>query len=148
MTALPANKKAHLTWEIGEKLEAGIELFGHEVKALKGGQGSLEGAHVGTRGMEAFLMGATIPPYQMGNTPEGYDPTRARRLLLTREEIERLIGLESKKGEQLVPLHFFLKGNLVKLAIGIGRHKKKHDKRASIKKRESARDIEREMKRG
>lgn len=146
MTGRVANKKARLTWEISEKLEAGIELLGFEVKALKGGSGSLEGAFVGVRGGEAFLIGANIPPYQMGNTPATYEPTRPRRLLMTRAEIERLLGIESRKGETLVPLALFVKGNLIKLEIGVGRHKKKHDKRASLKSRESSREMERAMK--
>ena len=145
MSALVANKKAYFTYEITEKLDAGIELFGHEVKSLRAGQGSLEGAFVSVRGNEAYLIGATIAPYQVNNISKEYDPTRARRLLLQREEINRLTGLESAKGAHAVPLEFFLKNNLIKLSIGIGRHKNQHDKRETIKKRETQRELRREM---
>ncbi len=145
MATLVANKKAHISWEITDRFDAGIELFGFEVKSLKNGQGSLDGASVGIRGAEAFLLGATIPPYQVANTAPGYDATRARRLLLRRDEIDTLLGIESQKGQSLVPLSFYAKNNLIKLEIGVGRHKKKHDKRESIKKREVDRDIRREM---
>lgn len=147
MATLVANKKAHISWEITDHLTAGIELLGFEVKSLKLGHGSLEGASVGVRGTEAYLLGATIPPYQVGNTPSGYESTRARRLLLNRSEIDTLLGYESRKGESLIPLSFFTKNNLIKLEIGVGRHKKKHDKRATIQKRDVNREIEREMKR-
>jgi SsrA-binding protein len=148
MATLVANKKAHLSWEIEQKLDAGIELLGFEVKSLKNGQGSLEGASVGVRGGEAFLIGATVSPYQVGNTPTDYDPMRPRRLLLHKFEIDALLGAESTKGHSLIPLSFYTKNNQIKLEIGIGRHKKKHDKRADISKRETNRDIQREMKRG
>ncbi len=146
MATLVSNKKAHLSWEITDTLDAGVELLGFEVKSIKNGQGSLEGASVGVRGSEAYLLGATVPPFQVGNTPAGYDPLRARRLLLKRHEIDTMLGLESRKGESLIPLSFYTKNNLIKLEIGVGRHKKKHDKRAAISRREVNRDIDREMK--
>ncbi len=88
--ALVQNKKAHFNYEILEKIEAGIELLGFEVKSLKKGMASLDGTHVVVRGGEAFVTGMTVSPYQPKNTPKDYDPTRSRRLLLTRKEIENL----------------------------------------------------------
>lgn len=137
------NKKAHFNYEIIEKMEAGIELLGFEVKSLKKGQGSLEGSHVTVRGQEVYVINMNIPPYQPANTPNDYDPTRNRRLLLTKKEIARLSGEENQKGLTIVPLSVYNKGRKLKLEIAIVRGKKKYDKRESIKKR----DVEREIKR-
>jgi SsrA-binding protein len=146
--SLVDNKKAGFNYEITDKYEAGIELLGHETKSVRQNRGSLDGAHVKIRGKEAFLVGATIPPYQTGNTPKNYDPERTRRLLLTKQELKYLTGLEKEKGITLIPLAFFPKGRFIKLSFGVGKHKKKFDKRETIKKRETNREIEREMKRG
>lgn len=138
------NKKAHFDYEILEKFVGGIELTGIEVKSIKNNQGSLLGAYVGVRGGEAFLLGADIPPYQMANTPESYERIRARKILLTKKEIKILADAESKKGTTIIPISLFPKANKIKIEIGIARGKKKFDKRESIKKRDS----EREMRRG
>ena len=140
------NKKAHLDYEILEKLTAGVELFGFEVKALRGKQGSLEGSFVTVRGGETFLMHASIPPYQAGNTPKGYEPTRNRKLLLTKKEIAMLAGTENKKGLTIIPLSVYNHGRKIKIEIGIARGKKKFDKREALKKRETERDMERTLK--
>ena len=147
MADLIRNKKVRLNYEILEELEAGIELFGHEVKSLRAGLGSLEGAHVVARGEEAFLVGSTIPPFQIANTPESYDPERTRRLLLTKKEIGQLAGSESNKGLTIVPISVYSKGRKLKLRLAIVRGKKKHDKREDLKSRDAKRDMEREMKR-
>lgn len=147
MAKLVEHKKAHFNYEILDTYEAGIELTGSEVKALKSKKGSLEGAYVIIRGAEAFLVGATIPPYQPGNTPEDYDPMRPRRLLLTKKEIAELAGKEGQKGLTLVPISVYNKGNKLKLSFAVARGKKKYDKREDIKKREAKRDIERTLKR-
>jgi len=144
--ALIRNKKASFNYEITDKFEAGIQLAGFEVKSLKKGQGSLEGAYVIIRGNEAFLTNANIPAYQPANTPKSYDPERPRKLLLNKKELSELTGIEKQKGLTIVPISVYIKGNKVKLEIGIGRGKKKHDKREVIKKRDSARDIARELK--
>ena len=146
MATFLTNKKATFDYEILEKFEAGIELVGHEVKALRNKMGSLEGAHVVVRGNEAFLVGATIPPYQPANTPPDYDPARSRRLLLNEKEIGQIAGQESKKGLTVVPISLYNKGRHLKLNIGVVRGKKKHDKRETIKKRDTKRDIERTLK--
>lgn len=140
------NKKARFDYEILETFEAGMELFGFEVKSLRNKQGSLLGAHATVRGGEAFLIGATIPPYQTGNTPESYDPTRNRRLLLTKKELTRLAGLEAQKGLTIVPLSVYNRGQKLKLEIAVARGKKKHDKRETMKRRDTERDIRRLLK--
>ncbi|MEK7635183.1 MAG: SsrA-binding protein SmpB [Patescibacteria group bacterium] len=140
------NKKAYFNYEILEKIEAGIELLGFEVKSLKKGQGTLEGSHITIRGNEAFVINMQIPPYQPANTPKDYDPTRNRRLLVTKKEIERLLKEESTKGLTIVPLSVYNKGKKLKLEIAIVRGKKKFDKRETIKKRDTDREIRRELK--
>lgn len=140
------NKKARFDYEILEKLAAGIELFGFEVKSLRGKSGSLEGSYVTIRGGEAYLINASIPPFQPNNTPKGYDPKRNRRLLLTKKEIMRLASIENKKGLTTVPLSVYNQGRKIKVEIGVVRGKKQFDKRQTLKKRDAYREIERTLK--
>lgn len=144
--SLIQNKKVYFDYEILQKMEAGIELLGFEVKSLKAGQGSLLGAHVTVRGGEAFVINMQIPPYQPANTPKEYDPLRNRRLLLTKKEILALSGEESKKGLTIVPLSVYNKGRKVKIEIAVVRGKKKYDKRETIKKRDADRELRRSLK--
>ncbi|MEX0652426.1 MAG: SsrA-binding protein SmpB [Candidatus Paceibacterota bacterium] len=146
MSALIHNKKVSFNFELLEIFEAGLELLGPEVKSIRKKQGSLEGAHVVVRGGEAFLVGATIPPYQPSNTPKGYDPERTRKLLLNKKEIGELAGAESQKGLTIVPISMYNKGRNLKLQVAIARGKKKTDKRQTIKARDNKKDIERQMK--
>ena len=144
--ALVANKKARLEYELLETYEAGIELLGFEVKSLRAGQGSLEGAHVLVRGGEAYLVNMRISPYQPANTPKDYDPERSRRLLLTKSEIGELAGYEHQKGLTIVPISVYNKGRKLKLEIAVARGKKQRDKRQDLKRRDDERDIERTLK--
>lgn len=148
MTDLAVNRRAHFDYEILETREAGMELHGFEVKAVKKGHINLAGSFAVIRGNEAWLLNATIPPYQGKNTPVGYDPTRSRRLLLHKSEIKELIGAAAEKGLTIVPLKVYTKRNRVKILLGLGRHKKKGDKREIIKRRESEREIDRTLKWG
>jgi len=145
MSNLIEHKRAHFDYEILEHYEAGVQLFGTEVKSLREHRGKLEGAHITVRGGEAYLINSEIPPYQPGNTP-GYEPTRNRRLLLTKKELGELARSEEKAGLTIVPLSMYNKGRVIKLRLGVARGKKKVDKRESIKKREHLRDIAREVK--
>lgn len=140
------NRKASFNYEIFDKLEAGAELFGYEVKALRGGLGSLEGSYVVIKNGEVFLKNAFIPPYQEKNTPLSYDPRRLRKLLLKKSEI--LTILEQKKGMSLtiIPLSWYNKDRRMKLQIGLARSKKKFDKRETIKKRDQEREVGRRFK--
>lgn len=144
--SLIQNKKAHFNYEILDKFEAGLELLGFEVKSLKKGQGSLEGAHVTVRGGEAYVIGMQVPPYQPANTPKDYDPLRHRRLLLTKKEISRLAGEEGQKGLTIVPISVYNKGRKLKIEIALVRGKKKYDKRETIKKRDTEREMRREAR--
>ena len=139
------NGRAGFDYEILDTFHAGMDLMGPEVKALKFGRGNIAGAHIILRGGEAYAVNMDIPPYQPNNAPKGYEPSRARRLLLTRAELNDLVGMIYKNGLTLVPMRVYLKGRLVKMEFGLGRGKKKADKREAIKKREWSllrRDIE------
>lgn len=140
------HKKVRLDYEILEQYEAGIELLGGEVKSIRGGHGKLEGAHIIVRGGEAYIVGFSIPPYQPSNTDKTYDPARARKLLLTKKEIASLSEYESQKGLTVVPISVYNKGRKLKVAIGVARGRKKYDKRAVLKKRDTERDIRRTLK--
>lgn len=141
-----SHKKVFLDFEILETFETGISLLGTEVKSLRGGHGKLEGAYVIVRGGEAFLVGASIPPFQKKNVAPSYDPERARKLLLTKKEIMMLDQKSEKQGLTIVPIKLYSKGPKLKLEIGIARGKKKYDKREAIKKRDTERDVARELR--
>ncbi len=145
MANLVYNKKASFNYELLEKFEAGIELLGFEVKSIQKGQASLEGSHITVRGGEAFLLSATIPPYQPKNTPDDYKQDRRRRLLLTKKELLRLSEAEETKGLTIVPISMYNKNSKVKLEIAIARGKKKYDKRETIKRRDVERDLRRDL---
>jgi SsrA-binding protein len=146
MANLVEHKKARLNYDILEEFEAGLELLGGEVKSLRAGQGKLEGSHVVIRGGEAYLVGASIPPYQVANSKTGYDAERSRRLLLTKKEIAEISSYEGQKGLTIVPLRVYNKGRNLKLAIAAARGRKAYDKRAVLKERDSKREIDRSLK--
>ena len=140
------NSKARFDYQILETLEAGVVLAGHEVKSIKAGRCSIRGAYIKIIGGEAWLLGATVSPYQAGNVPPDYDQQRSRKLLLKKSELKYLIGKSQEKGLTLVPIKLYNKSGLIKLEIGIGRGKKKADKREKITERETQRKIERTLK--
>jgi len=140
------NKKASLNYEILEKFEAGISLLGFEVKSVKEKKGSLEGSHITIRGSEAFVINMHIPPYQPSNTPKDYDEYRLRKLLLTKKEIQDLSEKEAQRGLTIVPISVYNKGRKIKVQVAVVRGKKKQDKRQTIRKRDTDRDIERSLK--
>ena len=144
--ALIENQRVGFDYDLLERMEAGLELFGFEVKSLRAGHGSLKGAHVIARGGEAYLVGASIPAWQIANAPKSYDPERARRLLLSKKEIARIASAEGEKGLTIVPISVYNKARKLKLAIAVARGKKKEDKRHTIRAREEKRRIERTLK--
>ena len=146
MAVLLENKKAHFNYEVLEILDAGIELFGHEVKSLRKGRAKLEGSHIIVRGGEAYIVGMKIDPYQPSNVSVAYDPERTKKLLLTKKELVMLGDKETAKGLTIVPLKLYDKGSKLKLSIAIVRGKKLFDKRESIKKRDVDRELRRVMK--
>ena len=144
MTAIVNNSKARFDYETLEKMSAGIELSGQEVKSARAGRVNLAGSYVSMRGGEAFLFGADIPPYQPKNAPD-YEPKRPRKLLLSRTELAALEKAEGTKGLTIVPLSVYNKGRFLKVDIAIARGKKKFDKRQAIKKRDTERDLKRSL---
>lgn len=144
--ALLTNKRAHFDYDILEKFEAGIVLHGFEVKSLKQKHGSLQGAYVTFDENHAYLVKMFIPPYQVNNTPDSYDPERRRTLLIKKSELAKLLAQKKSQGVTTIPISVYIKNNLLKVELGIARGKKKHDKRESIKKRDSERDLGRKLK--
>lgn len=140
------NRKIYFDYEVIEKYEAGIELLGTEVKSVRGGRMSLEGAFIVIRGGEAFLINANIPPYQAKNAPKDYDPLRNRKILLTKKEIAELAGSEKNKSLTIVPISVYNKSRKIKVEVALVKGKKKHDKRESIKKRDTDRELRRDYK--
>lgn len=143
MSSLAFNRRANFDYGIEEKFEAGIELKGFEVKAVKGGHMQIAGSYAVIRRNEAWLLNAQIPPYQPKNMPKDYDPARSRRLLLTKKEINYLTGKLHEKGLTLLPLEVYTKRGLIKLKLGLGKPLKKADKRDVIRKRETEKEIQR-----
>lgn len=145
MTKFAENKKAYFNYEIVEKFTAGIELLGFEVKAVRAGRLSLDGSYIIIRGGEAFLVGANITPIQIKNVPDNYDERRNRKLLLTKKELNYLNEKEHQNGLTIVALSLYNINKKIKLELGLAKGKKKSDKRESIKKRESDREIRRTL---
>ncbi len=146
MTTFVDNRKAHFNFSVEDKLEAGIELFGFEVKSIKAGQASLAGAFGIVRGGEVYIVNMHITPYQAANTPKDYDADRPRRLLLNKKEITELAVLDKAKGLTLIPLSLYSKGRRIKVALAVAKGKKLFDKRESIKKRDTDREMRRSLK--
>lgn len=138
---LARNRQARHEYHILETLEAGIALLGTEVKSVRAGKVQLRDAFVEVVDGEAFLVAAHISPYTFGNR-ENHEPTRRRKLLLHRREIDRLYGRVQAKGLTVVPLSFVLSGNLIKVEIALVQGKKLHDKRLAEKQRELDREVE------
>ena len=139
------NRKARHDYFVEEVYEAGVELFGTEVKSLRAGSVNLKDSYCEIDGGEMFALGVHISPYDHGNI-FNRDPLRPKKLLMHKREIMKLTGLISREGYTLVPLSLYFKGSYVKMAVGLCKGKKLYDKRDSIAKRESDRIIEREMK--
>ncbi|MCD5384329.1 MAG: SsrA-binding protein SmpB [Candidatus Pacebacteria bacterium] len=140
------NKKALFDYQIIKKLEAGVQLYGHEVKAVRSGKASLTGAHIVVRNSEAYLVNANISHYQEANTPESYDPNRTRKLLLNKKEVDELEKVERTKGLTVVALAWYNNNRRLKLEVAIAKGKKDYDKRESLKKHDTKRDMDRTLK--
>ncbi len=141
METIAENRRARFDYEIAEKYEAGIELTGQEVKSAKSGRLNLASSYAVPRGGDLMLVNASIPPYQPKNAPADYDPSRPRRLLLHKSEIKSLAGKLRQKSFSLVPLRAYVKKGFVKIELGLGRSRKKADKREAIKRREAKREM-------
>lgn len=139
------NKKAFHDYFVDDTFEAGISLFGTEVKSVREGKVNLKDSYVSVKSGEAILLGMHISPYEKGNI-FNKDPLRQRKLLLHRKEINKLTGLTQQQGYTLIPLEVYFKGSYVKVALGLCRGKKNYDKRDAIAERDAKRKIERVLK--
>ena len=139
------NRKARHDYFVIETYEAGVELFGTEVKSLRAGGVNLKDSYCDIDGGEIFALGVHISPYEQGNI-FNRDPLRPKKLLMHKREIMKLAGLTSREGYTIVPLSLYFKVSYVKMAIGLCKGKKLYDKRESIAKRDADRNIERHMK--
>ncbi|MDN6161374.1 MAG: SsrA-binding protein SmpB [Atopostipes sp.] len=139
------NRKARYNYHILETVEAGVVLKGTEIKSIRDGKISLQDGFAGFLGDELYLYNVHIAPFTEGNQ-FNHDPLRRRKLLLKRQQLDRLIGLTQQKGHSLVPLKVYLKNGVAKVLLGLGKGKKKHDKRESIKRKDQKREIERALK--
>jgi len=142
---IASNKKAYHDYFVLQKLEAGMELTGTEVKSLRDGKANLKDSYVIIKGDEAYLFGAHISPYSHGNI-QNHDPERTRKLLLHKREIEKLRVQIVEKGLTIVPLRLYFKGSRVKVEIAVVRGKKLFDKRETEKRREADREAAAAMK--
>ena len=136
------NPKATYDYHVLETWETGIVLTGTEVKSLRSGKASIKEAYARVRNGEVFLEGMNITPYEQGNR-YNHDPVRARKLLLHRKEIQKLIGAVEQRGLTLVPLELYFKNGRAKIALALGKGKKQHDKREAIKRRIQEREVAR-----
>lgn len=137
-----SNRKARFEFEILDRIEAGIVLLGTEVKSVREGHVSLQESYAAASNGELWLEGCTIQPYSQGNI-NNHEPTRPRKLLLHKKELKKLAQRVAEKGLTLVPLSMYFKGPNLKVELGVARGKKLHDKRDTIKKRETERSLRR-----
>lgn len=143
--SIAENKKARYEYFIVESLEAGIELFGTEVKAIRAGGVNLKESWINIQNGEAFIKQMHISPYEKGNI-FNRDPLRERKLLMHKKEIMRLLGLVKQGGYTLIPISMYFKGSRVKIQVGLCKGKKLHDKREVSAQRDSQREIQRALK--
>lgn len=146
MPTLASNRKALHSYTILETYEAGLVLSGHEVKSVRAGQASLNGAYVSIRGGEAYLRNAYIGKYKQAGKLDGHDESRERKLLLHKQEIIKLTNLLNQKGTTLVPLEIYTSNGKLKLKFAHATGKKQFDKRESIKKKETKRQLSRAVR--
>ncbi|HLR03646.1 MAG TPA: SsrA-binding protein SmpB [Virgibacillus sp.] len=142
---LAQNKKASHDYFIEETYEAGIVLKGTEIKSIRAGRINIKDAHARVDRGEVQLINLHIAPYEQGNR-FNHDPTRTRKLLLHRKEIDKLTGLIQQKGYTLVPLKIYIKNGVAKILLGLGKGKKKYDKREDLKRKQMKRDADRAIK--
>jgi SsrA-binding protein len=139
------NRRARHDYHLLERFEAGLVLTGTEVKSLREGRASLQRAFADVRDGEAWLVGAHIPEYAQGNIAN-HDPDRDRKLLLSRREIDSLLGQVRERGLTLIPTRLYFKGGRAKVEIAVARGKEVRDKRRDLAERDARRQIERELK--
>ena len=145
LRTLCTNRKARYDYHVEETYEAGIALLGSEVKSIREGRANLRDSYAAFRGGELFLYNCHVSPYAQASRFNA-DPLRPRKLLMRREEIQRLVGKVEEKGLTLVPLSLYLRGRLVKVGLALARGKKQYDRREDIKRREAEREMARAVR--
>lgn len=143
MTTLAYNRRAKFDFAIKETFEGGLQLLGTEVKSVKAGNISLKGAFITMHNNEAWLINATISPWQPKNTKDDYDPMRSRKVLLHKSELNNLLGTNKEKHLTAIPIRVYTKGSRVKIEIGLAVGKRKIDKKQALQERDIQRDIDR-----
>jgi SsrA-binding protein len=147
MKTIAVNRRASHDYTFIETYEAGLVLSGQEVKSVKNGGVSLRGSFITFSGNEAFLTNAHINPYKQANVPDSYDPTQPRKILLKRNEIDKILGKKQSRGLTIIPLKIYVKKRgLIKISIALAQGKKLYDKRQSIKVKEYKRRIQRNLR--
>ena len=139
------NPTAYHNYNIENKIEVGIVLTGTEIKSIRQGNANLKDSYAVLKNGEVFIIGMHISPYEHGNI-FNKDPLRDRKLLLNKREIDKLIGLTKQKGDSLIPISLYFKGNLVKVELGVGKGKKLYDKRQDLAKKDAERQIAYQLK--
>ena len=142
---LARNRRANFDYAIEDTIEAGIVLQGTEIKSIRAGKAQLKEAFVQIRGDEAWILNMHINPYEQGNR-FNHDPTRSRKLLLHKRQIQQLIGKTKQQGYTIVPIQLHLKNGFAKVLIGVGKGKKDYDRREDLKRKEAKRDVARALK--
>lgn len=146
MQVIARNRRAHFDYHIEETFEAGLVLTGTEVKSIRQARVNLQDSYAVIRNGEAWLLNMYVAPYEHGNR-YNHEPTRTRKLLLNRREIDYLAGKTRERGLTLVPIKLYIKGDRIKVEIGVGRGKKKYDKRRDIAEREAKRRMQQALRR-
>ncbi|MEA1909687.1 MAG: SsrA-binding protein SmpB [Patescibacteria group bacterium] len=146
MKIIARNSYAKSSYEILDKFEAGLVLLGTEIKSVREGQISLKGSHARITNGELWLTGVHIAPYHQG-APADYDPMRPRKILVSKQELNKIIGKSQEQGLTLIPLSLYIKRNRAKVELALARGLKKWDKRSKIKERQEDRDIQRKLRR-
>lgn len=142
---LARNRKANFDYHIEDTIEAGVVLQGTEIKSIRNGRVQLKDAFVQIRNHEAWIVNMHISPYEQGNR-FNHDPTRSRKLLLHRKQIDQLFGKVQQQGYSIIPLQIHLKNGFAKVLIGLGKGKKDYDRREDLKRKEAKRDVARALK--
>ncbi|MFP7492267.1 SsrA-binding protein SmpB [Terribacillus saccharophilus] len=142
---LAQNKKANFDYAIEETMEAGIVLQGTEIKSIRAGRVNLKDSFARIDRGEVRIINMHISPYEQGNR-FNHDPTRTRKLLLHRKQIDKLIGQTQQQGYSLVPIKLYIKDGFAKILLGVGKGKKKYDKREDLKQKQMKRDVDRAMR--
>jgi SsrA-binding protein len=143
--AIATNRRARFDYEILDTIEAGLSLLGSEVKSLRAGRADLKDSYAGLQGQEMYLFGVHIAPYEYARDG-GHEPDRPRKLLMHRQEIERMASQVAERGLTLIPIRLYFKNGKAKVELGLAKGKARFDKRETLKRKQADREMERAMR--